>query len=401
MNDAVSKTMLIALRATFMALTTFLIPFDATFGQEYLLQSGDSVHLSVSGEPELNGDYQISMSGMISVPTLGSVVAAGHTVATLEVNVTERLVEALLVNPLVSIQVAEFRPVFVMGDVRNPGRYEYLIGMTVLQAIAAAGGFERPETTRDDATSIEQELHLHVVERRALLARQARLRAELNGTPTLQFPQELIERADSPMESELMAMQKRLLEERRSQLAEILESLDNEVKAVRAEKRALERASAARAEQTGIIERQIKEMKYSDSIARLQVLAVEQSAASVRSERLEISARIAKAEQQLETLTREFDGAKDRYQQDVLIELLNVTAQLGIRDASIKFALAGDGDGSTIILESLPVHRTYSISRAAQVGVTEVAAHAGTRVHPGDVVKVARIVAGSLKETTK
>jgi polysaccharide export outer membrane protein len=107
----------------------------------YRLGSGDVVQMRVFGQEELSGPFRINNSGTISVPLLGEIEASGVTTAQLEDRVEGILADGLLLDPSVSIEVTEFRPFYILGEVTDPGQYAYVPDMTVLTAVAIAGGF--------------------------------------------------------------------------------------------------------------------------------------------------------------------------------------------------------------------------------------------------------------------
>lgn len=107
---------------------------------EYRLGSGDQLRVTVFGEPDLTGEFLVGSQGTIAYPLVGEIVAVGLTVA----EFTEALRIALqeyLRNPNVSVEVANYRPFFILGEVQRPGTYPYSADLTVLNAVATAGGF--------------------------------------------------------------------------------------------------------------------------------------------------------------------------------------------------------------------------------------------------------------------
>lgn len=117
------------------------LPVQSSSGA-YTLDSGDKVQITVFGEPRLTGTYLVADSGEISMPLIGAVQARGHTVASLERSIVSQLQQSgMVLSPSVSVQIDQFRPFFVLGEVQRPGQYPYVEGMTVLTAIAIAGGF--------------------------------------------------------------------------------------------------------------------------------------------------------------------------------------------------------------------------------------------------------------------
>ena len=107
----------------------------------YRLANGDRLRILVFGQADLTNTYAVDSSGVVSMPLIGRVRAQGLTTAELERAVTARFRQGYLRDPSVSIEVQDFRPVFVLGAVACAGQYPYVNGMTVEQAVAAAGGF--------------------------------------------------------------------------------------------------------------------------------------------------------------------------------------------------------------------------------------------------------------------
>ncbi|MGI9406387.1 MAG: polysaccharide biosynthesis/export family protein, partial [Hyphomicrobiaceae bacterium] len=85
--------------------------------------------------------YTVDDQGRISVPLVGSVLARGHTTLTLERVIKGGLDNKYVKDAQVSIEVAVYRPFFILGEVRTPGQFPYVYGMTVEKAVATAGGY--------------------------------------------------------------------------------------------------------------------------------------------------------------------------------------------------------------------------------------------------------------------
>lgn len=108
---------------------------------EYILGVGDRFRMTVYGEDDLSGEYEVGSTGMAALPLIGNVQAAGLTVRNFEEAVRSKLAEGYLRDPRVSVQVSNYRPFFILGEVSKPGGYPYVNGMTVLNAVALAGGY--------------------------------------------------------------------------------------------------------------------------------------------------------------------------------------------------------------------------------------------------------------------
>lgn len=107
----------------------------------YVLGPGDKVRVTVFGQEDLSGEFEVDAAGTISLPLIQSVPAQGLTPPQLEQAIAKRLEPDFLKNPRVNIEVLNYRPFYIYGEVLKPGGYPYVNGMTVHNAIALAGGF--------------------------------------------------------------------------------------------------------------------------------------------------------------------------------------------------------------------------------------------------------------------
>jgi len=107
----------------------------------YTLAAGDRLRITVYGEETLTGEYRVTGEGNISFPLIGNIKADGRTVEDLQSDLTQKLGSGYLADPRVSAEIIDFRPYYILGEVTRPGEYQYSVGLTIEQAIAAAGGF--------------------------------------------------------------------------------------------------------------------------------------------------------------------------------------------------------------------------------------------------------------------
>jgi polysaccharide export outer membrane protein len=115
-------------------------PEAQTMADEYRLGAGDQLHITVFGEADLTGNYQVGSQGSIAYPLVGEVHAAGQTVAQFT-DTLQTALQAYVRAPNVNVEVANYRPFFILGEVQRPGTYPYSASLTVLNAVATAGGF--------------------------------------------------------------------------------------------------------------------------------------------------------------------------------------------------------------------------------------------------------------------
>ncbi len=108
----------------------------------YRLGAGDEIRVITFDESQLTNTFTVGADGNISFPLIGNVQAAGLTVTQLSDDIAQSLKQGQIISqPSVSVQVAEYRPISVLGEVNRPGQYPYQPGMTMLDAVALAGGF--------------------------------------------------------------------------------------------------------------------------------------------------------------------------------------------------------------------------------------------------------------------
>lgn len=108
------------------------------------LGAGDIVEIRVYREPELSGLYHVGVDGSFTFPLIGEVNASLGGISALTTQITERLKSEYLRDPQVTVLLKESRSkkVFVLGLVKKPGSYTYEAQMSVVQAIALAGGLQ-------------------------------------------------------------------------------------------------------------------------------------------------------------------------------------------------------------------------------------------------------------------
>lgn len=107
---------------------------------DYQLDTGDTISIQVHGEGDLSFETRIGGDGTIRYPFLGDIKVKGRTVAQVRWLIADGLKGDYLDDPSVNVSVIEYRPFFILGEVKNPQHYAYQPGLTVRQAIAIAGG---------------------------------------------------------------------------------------------------------------------------------------------------------------------------------------------------------------------------------------------------------------------
>lgn len=106
----------------------------------YRLGGGDQLRLIVFGEEELSGSFEVDATGALSLPLVGAISVQSLTVREAERRVIDGL-NQYLINPKVSLEIEEYRPFYIFGEVAQGGEFPYVNNLHVLSAVSMAGGY--------------------------------------------------------------------------------------------------------------------------------------------------------------------------------------------------------------------------------------------------------------------
>lgn len=111
--------------------------------EDYRLGPGDRLKVTIFGHPQESGEFEVDGSGNLAYPLLGRVPARGKTLPALQEFIRVELDKKFIVDPRVSIEVLNYRPFYIYGEVNRAGSYPFVSGLTIRRAVAIAGGFTR------------------------------------------------------------------------------------------------------------------------------------------------------------------------------------------------------------------------------------------------------------------
>ncbi len=174
---------------------TFAMPAVTAFADDkaYRLYAGDSLSVSVNSHPNLSGTYRLDERGRFVFPLIGPLTGRGHTTEEISAGIAERLKEHVDGKVEVIVDVTEYRPVYLDGDINKPGAYQYRPGMTVAIAVSLAGGrYSARSSGSALGLSREQEqFEILLDNHRVNVVLEARLLAEIAGKQHITFPEDL------------------------------------------------------------------------------------------------------------------------------------------------------------------------------------------------------------------
>lgn len=121
---------------------------EAAPAMDYVLGTGDKIRFAVFGEASMAGEFQVASDGSVALPLVGALPAAGRTVGAFQQEATEALKKGYFIDPRVSVEVINFRPFYILGEVNKPGEYPYVAGLTLNKAVASANGYTYRANTK-------------------------------------------------------------------------------------------------------------------------------------------------------------------------------------------------------------------------------------------------------------
>ena len=215
------------------ALVALLIGWPAA-AEAYKLGPMDKLNIRVvdwlPGEgtfrqwPALTGEFAIGPDGMLSLPFAGELKAQGLSTQEVATDLAMALQQKLgLVDlPATSVEISEFRPIFVAGEVQTPGKFPFDPEMTVLKAVSLAGGMRRSlsgdQRFERDLLSAKGNYELLRAERERLSIQQMRLEAELQDDGELEFATPS-DKSNLAEQQDLIAKEKALMLSRQKSLS--------------------------------------------------------------------------------------------------------------------------------------------------------------------------------------
>ena len=371
---------------------------------DYRLDVGDQVRVKVldwrstMGDVHewtgLTGDYRIGADGNVSLPLLGAVNAVGLTVGQLADAISAQLQTtlALTFQTRASVEIVDYRPFFILGDVNKPGAYSYRPGLTVLEAISVAGGRYRVSDPTLAITTTGELGVLHL-QYDGLLARRARLQAELNNDAAITFPDELLRRQSDPNIAQLIAREQAMFKSQRDMLNTELDSLNQlkslltgEVTSLQAKTKNVDQEVALTKKElddtTALVQRglAIAPREYTQHQAALQT----------ESRRLDLDTASLRAKEDIGKADQAIIELRNKTRNDIETELADVEQklpQIAARIASSEAIVGHDGNANAAVQQS---QVTCLITRRSAGNTKQIEADETALIEPGDTIKVLR-----------
>jgi polysaccharide export outer membrane protein len=376
-------------------LTVALLPATALADDNYMIGKGDVVEINVVNLPALHHRLTVGPDGKIALPPLGTLVAAGLTTDQLQSAMQKQLIEKNVArNPDVVVEIAEYRPVFVDGDVARAGEYGYRADLTVRKAIAKAGGYgplaQQGLTSLMEGARAKGDVGSLAIEVARQRLRVLRLNAELANEPELAIAHP----ADSSVDPELFASlaktevaqfvaDKADRETQHAYLQRLLQTAQSE----------FEFLNHASKDQQQQLSQQIDQTAHARDLLQRGMGTVartedeEREIGMLQWQNLDVQARLQHANGQIADTIRQLQGYDDQRRIRLLNELRESSAEVGklgqeLAAARDRLKYAG---GAGAVEESL-VH--VVIYRTVNGAEQRLDAEPDTPLAPGDMVQI-------------
>ncbi|RVA45594.1 sugar ABC transporter substrate-binding protein [Mesorhizobium sp. M7A.F.Ca.US.001.01.1.1] len=347
----------------------------------------------------VNGEYTVGPSGTLSVPFAGELPASGKTTSEIATAIGEALQKKLALSdrPEASVEMAQFRPFYISGEVQNPGQFPYVPDLTVLKAISVAGGIRRnadygPQLGKDLVTA-KGNFDVSDDQRIRLIVRRARIDADMAGKASFDVPKEV---EGDPRLPAIVADEMTILTADQKALKLKLEALDDLKGVLESEIESLQKKIVNQQQQVDLAQQQLASigpLAQKGLIANARLLDSRQSVADLQGKILDYETAILTAKQSISkakqdaidaqnTLSSNLATARQQTEADLNEAALKANMQKGLiaqaPDPATVAAMTNDQQPALL----------YSLVRNVDGKTSEIAAKEDTLVLPGDVIKV-------------
>jgi protein involved in polysaccharide export with SLBB domain len=344
----------------------------------------------------LGGDFVVSSAGTVTLPVLGTMAVGDLNADQLSAEIAKQLQAkiGLVDKPAATVEIVEFPPFYVVGDVFKPGDYKFREGLSVLQAVAMSGGVLRLASERfaGDATVVG-DLRKIAGEEIVNRVKMARLQAETNGATDIAFPSDLTALPDAAgaiaQERVIFAARAKSIERQSKSYEELRDLLNAEINVLQQKITDADNGLKSMEDQLT----RVKELVEKGIAVTSRQSDLERAVASYRAERLDQVTAVMRARQAIAEATRNLEGLQDQQQTQIATELQQTQAQLNelrIRRETQQRLLMAALDGQSPNAAEPEKPTVYRIVRQTLDGPQEIDATETTLLEPSDVIKVRR-----------
>ncbi len=375
-------------------------PVPQPASEPYQVGANDVLQITVYGQPSLTGLYPVDVDGNIGYPVIGTIGIKGLTTA----QISEKLGQALsqhIPGLTVTVSISQYAPVFVMGDVKAPGKYDFRPGMVALELMALGGGAgkgEAPAVTAGMQMISAQQEHADLqMQITTTNIRRVRLKAELDGTAfDYQLPQTTPANGQAASLSQhMLEGEKTLFNVRRSNLAAERDALNAQSASYGDEIETLQQSIKLHDAEIQLLQENVESSKSlvdRGLAAKSNLRDMERDLSATRRDALELGSFLARARQNQLAVQQRIANLEEARRSEAATSLqeldLNI-ARMELRSNAQLQTMAEIAKSSGNIASSDMRQRLlFTISRNVSGSFEEIKADERTRIRPGDILRI-------------
>lgn len=350
----------------------------------------------------IEGEFSVSPAGTLLLPLVGTIDAANFDAATLANEIGQRLKAktGLVEPPDSTVEIIQYPPIFLVGNVETPGEYQFRPGMTALQALALAGGRYRPREevrTQDEIRHIG-ELETIRREQLRMLARISRLHAEISGIAEIHFPAELTTGLEGDSAASIITEERAIFATRAEALNRELETLSELGELYTGEIGVLTEKAAGQDQQIQRVEEEltaVRRLVEKGIATTARQSELERELGRLMSDKLDQITATMRARQNLSETHRDAQNLRGRQRIEVARELQEAQAsleQLRVRQEYTQRLLLAAGASvarTTQFQQMQDADLIYTIVRREGGNLVDLVAAETSLLQPGDTLKLA------------
>lgn len=353
----------------------------------------------------VSGEFTVSAGGMLSMPIIGTFPVENATADMIALLISERLksIAGLVRGPSAAVEIAEYRPFYVVGAVEKPGEYAFRPGMSVIQAISIAGGYYRAERSLArfgrETLVAEGEIRVNEAQRLALLLRRDRLLAEARDADGIVFSEAVTRHPDTRPAQQGMREEETLFTARQTTARSQIELLQRSKALLEDELKTLAAKAVTQRKQQSLVQKDLDNINslMSKGLAvSPRQLALEQNLAQLESQALDLILATARTRQDIGKTELSIAELRNKRETEINKELRETQASLGQVSERIDAlkALVHESSVSAPRLlaqqERDGARMTLTLLRRNEGALREIAVTEIDRVMPGDIIKIER-----------
>ncbi|EXL06358.1 MULTISPECIES: polysaccharide biosynthesis/export family protein [Brucella] len=369
-------------------------------GQAYRVGANDVLQVTVYGQPSLTGLYPVDVDGNIGYPVVGNISVTGLTTN----EISEKIAGSLsqhIPGLTVTATINQYAPVFVVGDVKAPGKYQFRPGMVVLELMALGGGAGKAEspalTAGMQLISAQQEYVDLQMQITAMAIRRARFEAELNGTDfTYTLPDQAAANKETvALTQKMLDGEKTVFNVRRNNLAAERRALEAQAASYGDEIQTLQQSIKLHDTEIGLLQENVdssKSLVDRGLAAKSNLRDMERDLSATRRAALELASFLARARQNQLAMEQRIANLEEIRKSEAATNLQDIDlniARMERRSNTQLQAMAEIAKSSgNISAATLRQKLVFSISRIVNGSFQDIVADESTEIKPGDILRV-------------